>query len=296
MKRKLVKHGEATLMVSVPSKWIKQKNLGKGDEVDIIESDGNLVVSTERKYKKKEKEITFSSETESSLRMVIANAYRSGYEKLVVRFENDKQLSMIKEVVEKHLLGFEVIKEDKSSCIIENITEPSIEQFDNIFSKVLINIESLLDSVAQYLNGKTSDFEKTEEKIIEFDNFCRRVIYRQGNLEGQQLRWAFHTALNHGQRELYQLLVFLKKNKVKETKELGDLLEKVREVFTLLKSAYYEKSQKTINKIHLIEKNFIYTKGYELLKKSNEPIVIHHLLNSLRNFYLATSPLGGMLI
>ncbi|MEK6819062.1 MAG: hypothetical protein AABY10_03965, partial [Nanoarchaeota archaeon] len=209
---------------------------------------------------------------------------------------NDKQLSMIKEVVEKHLLGFEVIKEDKSSCIIENITEPSIEQFDNIFSKVLINIESLLDSVAQYLNGKTSDFEKTEEKIIEFDNFCRRVIYRQGNLEGQQLRWAFHTALNHGQRELYQLLVFLKKNKVKETKELGDLLEKVREVFTLLKSAYYEKSQKTINKIHLIEKNFIYTKGYELLKKSNEPIVIHHLLNSLRNFYLATSPLGGMLI
>ncbi|MEK6818534.1 MAG: hypothetical protein AABY10_01220, partial [Nanoarchaeota archaeon] len=87
MKRKLVKHGEATLMVSVPSKWIKQKNLGKGDEVDIIESDGNLVVSTERKYKKKEKEITFSSEPESSLRMVIANAYRSGYEKLVVRFE-----------------------------------------------------------------------------------------------------------------------------------------------------------------------------------------------------------------
>ncbi len=296
MKRKLVKHGEATLMVSIPSKWIKQKHLGKGDEVDIVESDGDLIVSTDKKLKKKEKEIVFSSETESSLRMVITNAYRSGYEKLTVKFENDKQFGMIKEVVEKYLLGFEIINEDKNSCIIENITEPSIEQFSNIFSKVLMNIEFLIDNVYDYFEGKTADFEKTEQKIVEFDNFCRRVIYKQGNLEGQQLLWAFHTALNHGQRELYQLLIYLKKNAVKDNKDIKETIEKVKEVFALLKSAYYEKNQRTINKIHTLEKNFIYSKGYELLKKSKEPVAIHHLLNALRNFYLATSPLGGMII
>ena len=43
MKRKLVKQGPATLMVSLPVKWLQSQNLNKGDEVDIEVKDNKIV-------------------------------------------------------------------------------------------------------------------------------------------------------------------------------------------------------------------------------------------------------------
>ena len=40
MKRKLVKQGAGTMMISLPTKWIKENNLDKGDEVGAV---GNQV-------------------------------------------------------------------------------------------------------------------------------------------------------------------------------------------------------------------------------------------------------------
>jgi hypothetical protein len=65
-------------------------------------------------------------------------------------------------------------------------------------------------------------------------------------------------------------------------------------MFSLLLEAYKNKKLETIEKIHELETES-YKKGYSLLedKKSN-PVVIHHLLNSIREFYLASSPLTGL--
>ena len=45
MKRKIVKQGAATLMISLPSKWCKKFGLKKGDEVDIETANDSLLVS-----------------------------------------------------------------------------------------------------------------------------------------------------------------------------------------------------------------------------------------------------------
>ena len=42
MKRKLVRLGGNTLMVSMPAKWVKMHSLSKGDEV-YIEQDGEML-------------------------------------------------------------------------------------------------------------------------------------------------------------------------------------------------------------------------------------------------------------
>ena len=42
MKRKLVQQGAATMMVSLPSKWIKKFGLKKGDEIDLEEK-GSII-------------------------------------------------------------------------------------------------------------------------------------------------------------------------------------------------------------------------------------------------------------
>ena len=46
MKRKLVKQGAATMMISLPSKWIKENGLDKGDEIELIEQGGELLIKS----------------------------------------------------------------------------------------------------------------------------------------------------------------------------------------------------------------------------------------------------------
>ncbi len=48
MRRKVVKLGPATLVVSLPSKWTKKFSINAGDELEMEEHNKNLIISTEK--------------------------------------------------------------------------------------------------------------------------------------------------------------------------------------------------------------------------------------------------------
>src|SRR3990167_8185350 len=91
MKRKVVKQGAATLMVSLPSKWAKKYNLKKGDEINIEELDNNLVLSKESVSGKRRTSINLTNHTESAIRTAITNTYRAGYDLVTVQFGTEHQ-------------------------------------------------------------------------------------------------------------------------------------------------------------------------------------------------------------
>lgn len=295
MKRKLVQQGASTMMISLPSKWVKENKLGKGSEVELEEKNSKIIIGLEAEKTKKDIEINLSSLTESSVRTVITNVYRLGYDKIKINFKDKSVLKTIQEILNKNLIGFEITKRTDSFCEIENITEPSREQFDNIFSKIFLNIDELLIIAEQALQNKKVEFEEIERKIQQFDNFCRRVIAKN-NSNNFDLVWAFHSELIHGQREIYHMLRFTAKNKIKTDKETLLMLEHCKKIFEKLKEAYTKKDIALLEHIHSLEKEIIYKEGYRAINKSNNPVVIHHLMNAIRNFYLASSPLIGITI
>jgi len=293
MKRKLVKQGTSTMMISLPSKWIRTNNLEKGKEIDISEIENTLVVSTENNNSKKETEITLNNAMESSIGTLITTIYRENFSRVKVNFQNKKSFSILREILDDQLLGFEVIKKAEDYCIIESITDPTGEQFDNIFSKLLLNIEDLFEFTEQYFSGESPKFEKTEDKIIEFDNLCRRIIYRE-NYPKSELRIDFHSELIHAQRELYLLLLVMGKQRLKTGKNELRLLMDCKNIFEMLKEAYSNKNLELIEKLIVFEQEN-YKKAYKELENYN-PLVIHHLMNVLRGFYLAASPLAGLIL
>jgi len=295
MKRKLVKQGAATMMVSLPAKWIKSNNLEKGDELDIVEKGKELIVSIESQKIKSEVEINLSSLTETSIRTLITNVYRDGYDRIKINFKDKPALPIIRDVVEHYIIGFEIINKTENHCILENITEPSKDQFDNILSKMLINIDDLFIIAESWLNGKKEDFLEVEQKIKQFDNFCRRIISKHGFDDKANLQLAFHVELIHAQREIYHMLRYMDKNKIKTGSAEMDALVECKKLFDVLKQAYLKKDISLLEKIHDLEKDIIYKKGYNSIKKSH-PIVMHHLLSSARGFYLASSPLVGLFL
>ena len=301
MKRKLVKQGAATLMVSLPAKWLQGLGLGKGDEITITEAENELVISREGPSAKRKAEITLTKEVATGIRTTIINAYRAGYDVLTIHFENQKQLAIIKDTVNKFLLGYDVIKKGKDYCIIESITDPSPEKFDTLMRKIFFNTKEVIESTKERLQGRKSavDYEEISLRIYQYDSFCRRVVAKkQKDIKEPHLFWTFQTLLVHGQRELYHLNRFIDNNKINVSKQTLDLMEGLEEMFELLMEGFIKKKVGNFEEIHKREKELTYKKSYSLLinKKGKEEIAVHHIMNSIRNFYLASSPLIGMLL
>ena len=53
MKRKIIKQGHNTLTITLPNKWAKELNLLAGDEVDVLESNGSIIVNGKQHNQKK---------------------------------------------------------------------------------------------------------------------------------------------------------------------------------------------------------------------------------------------------
>ena len=295
MRRKLVKQGSATMMISLPAEWVRSHGLDKGDEIIIDKKQGNLIISLEPTKIKRETSLNIKTTEEPLIRTIITNTYRLGYDTITINFSDKKTFEIIENLVENNLIGFEVISSDDSSCVIENITEPSKEQFNNIFSKILLNIDALFEFSEKTLSGEKEVFkkiEKTEKQITALDNFCRRVMVKDQGFTNAQLHWSFHTALTHGQRDLYNLLEHLNKNKIKPDPETLKLLKNCKDLYTLIKQAYLKKDPSVLEKIHETHNK----QNLSLLTKSSNPVIAYYLLSSIRNFYLSYSPLSGILI
>ncbi len=298
MDRKLVQQGNSTLMVSLPSKWLKQFGLKKGDDVSIEEVGGNLLISKESTKKKKQTKFNLNNCTESSIRTTIINSYRSGFDIIEINFKDDHQYKIILNTINNYLIGFDVTKKEKNTCVVENITEPSEEQFDVLFRKILYNISLLIDGTESRLKEEIrfEDYEAVVLTIHKYDNFCRRVISKQ-NIFGSEssLFWTFSGILIHGQRELYHLNKFLDKNKV--SFKNFEFFHKLKEVFDMLSEGYIKKDISKLEKLHELEKKIIYSDFYNVIQTNKkENIVLYHVAVAIKDFYLASSPLIGLLL
>ena len=298
MQRKLVQQGEATLMVSLPRSWVQKSRLKKGDEITITETGDTLMLSKHSTSEKRTVACDISNYTESAIRTKIVNLYRSGFDSIQIQFKDDQQYKIILNVIRTYLIGFDITKKEDDNCQIENITEPSEEQFDAIFKKILYTISLLLEGTEARLRG-TTKFEDYAEMVLSihrYDNFCRRVISKNNSYgDDAKLFWSFSGILIHGQRELYHLNKFLDSNNI-QFKDFS-FFTGLKTVFNLLRDGYLKKDIVALEELHKLEKKLIYKDFYSLIQKNRkENIVLYHLAVSLKNFYLASSPLMGLLV
>ena len=46
MKRRIVKQGHNTHTITLPSQWVKLNNLKSGQELDVVEQENRLIITT----------------------------------------------------------------------------------------------------------------------------------------------------------------------------------------------------------------------------------------------------------
>lgn len=196
MRRKLVKQGAATMMVSLPSKWIKDQRLKKGDEIEIAESDSSLVITTSGKgelFLKKEIKIPGPAQYMNRL---IEVPYIQGYDEIIIHFENAKVMDLIVKEAEK-LLGMEVVSQTAASCTLKNVAEAMEQEFENILRRLFLLIKSMAED--SYKAAKEKDYEKLkniadlERMCNKYALFCLRMLNKYGYKSQKEEKFLFYT-------------------------------------------------------------------------------------------------------
>ncbi len=253
MKRKIIKLGTATLVASIPSKWIKKFNLKSGDEVEVVERGNELVISTEKHSDSQHKDIDITNLDTKLVARYIISAYILGYDEIKLRFENHEVLdiktknkvmtiSLIQSIVNTQLIGMEIIEQKTSYCMLKDITGISENEFDRIIRRVFLLImsmsEELLNNVKDNKKNKIKEIVYTKENINRFINFCLRILNKKGHTNFQKTPVYYHIIMQL--RHITEIYSYIGKEFEKRNKEINKDIIKAFEDINKAFKIYYE--------------------------------------------------------
>ncbi len=191
MKRKVCKIGPSSLIISLPSKWVKQHGIEKGDEIEVEEKGRNLVIGTAMMdAKDKSIELDISALDRTSIMIAIRSAYRAGYDKTDVRFTQQyvthyrtgkkvNTLSVIHTEVNR-LVGAEIIKEGKSLCIIKDFSANLEQEFEPTIRRIFLLLINVAEDFTKGFQDSDkyliSSIEEKHDTITKFISYCLRII------------------------------------------------------------------------------------------------------------------------
>jgi phosphate uptake regulator len=279
-----------TKVVSLPSEWVKQHNIQKGDNLEIREEGNTLVVSPESAHHL-EKAVIDLTKTDTFLRRFIDVYYRLGYDELEIEFSDPYIVSRIQEEVSRRLLGFEIVEQKENYCKIRSISKGVEEEFDIILRRVFMMLTSMSKEGLEILKQK--DYEKLhsiialEEVNNKFTNFCQRNLNKYGHMDDKKTTIVYYVVtiletIADAYRDIF-------KKALKNEKKALDpkIIELYKTVDSLLYNFYIMFYDFKLDKLLEFDKKFkeLLAKEDIMFKtgKSSEEAYIVHQLYSIAN-------------
>ena len=118
MKRKIIKLAEKTLVVSLPTAWVEEQGLDKGDEVDCDVEDQRLIIIPPLKKTSRETEIDITGTSERVLRWQISSLHKQGYDQIVVSGYSQEQYDILQDLLTNLFIGLIVKDRSKLRIVI----------------------------------------------------------------------------------------------------------------------------------------------------------------------------------
>jgi len=208
MRRKIIKQGHNTLTLTLPTEWSKKLNLSAGDEVDVLEDGGSLIVNGKQHNGFKSTTIDITGLRIPMLWRFFQSAYREGYDEIKLVYDSTKKdfegaynyysnqfeykrlgekpvkrtpLETIQELVDR-FVGMEIIDTTNNSCTIREMGEPSAKEFDNSLRRIFLLLIELFDKVIESIkNNEVGDITLCKNlhtmdiNVDRFIDYCCRI-------------------------------------------------------------------------------------------------------------------------
>jgi phosphate uptake regulator len=179
MRRKVIKLGENSLLVSLPSKWVQQHGIRKGDEISVEEKEGKLVLQSTSMPAGNKAAIDITG-LNPAIRRVLGALYKKGYDEFTVHFSSNDELETAYGVIREAFTGFEVVQHGKNHIVVREISQPNPEQFDAVLRRQFLVIKDYASEISTALQKRDYGWLKRlvlrDKDVNKLADFCRRLI------------------------------------------------------------------------------------------------------------------------
>jgi phosphate uptake regulator len=225
--RKVQKFGKSTLMISLPSEYVKMIGLKPLDFVRLeVKEDGSLVILPEkvleRKFKGKEIKIGISKNTSEDILMrAIYASYIACYDRIVIENIEEKvipphHMHAVRSLI-RMLIGSEIIEQTPDRIVIQIFIDTERYNIDGLIARMISAIKNMLDFLI--ISIKNLDYEHLKE-ISELE-------FEMDRIHALAIRYVY--ALN-----LMGSIPFVTEYRalIKSLEDIGDALTQASQIFS----------------------------------------------------------------
>lgn len=260
MKRKLVKQGAATLMVSLPSKWAKENHLDKGDEVALEEDGNNLIIKLSEDTKKEQKATIDVTNYSPLVNVVLIHLYIKGIDELEIKFSNPEVVKKFQKSTINQLLGFEIIQQSNDKMLVRDITGTATQDIDELIKRIFFILNSMVEEFTEALEKKQGlePIIEIDTSVNKFVNSTLRILNKEGYKEAKKTPQIYGIiSLLEEIGDIYKKIA-KQAQKTKPDKNQIEILKDTQKQLSLFKELLSNYEQ---------EKEVNYANNYEMIKE-----------------------------
>jgi phosphate uptake regulator len=292
MKRKVILHGPSSLTISLPSKWVKENDIGKGDELDINLLGNSLRVSTNKINYSSGYNIDLNNISDRNLNSILACLHKNGYNVINIKC-NSKQVRTIQKRINSMLIGYEIVEVTTEGCTIKTISEDDKLDFKEIFKKIFLINLSISQSVIDVLEKKEFDsvddilvLEETNNRIT---NYVQRKITQDFSSRDKSSILYLISWLQEKVADNFKKIILEISKEKKDLESFSLIFKKVHKLLEILYDLFYEFSLSKVELFRqekeILKKDVIsFFKGSKTQYKSDLYSEINITINNLSLF------------
>jgi phosphate uptake regulator len=296
VKRKAISMAGKTIVVSLPSTWVKKYGINKGDELDINEQYRRVIVSTDKLIKGEKTKLDVSGSEIIAKRSIDA-LFKRGYDEVEVIYNDKKELAEIKQALKLTSTTFMMVEENKNSLTLKSIANISQDDFDPVLRRMMIQFKQMNNELLNAI--KENDDEKIKEvKELELENnkhthFLRRAINKGAYSDYRTITtmYTFLEQIENIADEWKFLCLHLENKKPKPTKEVIKVFEEVNDYTKLFYNVFYKHKKEDIELFTRQRKELI-TKLLNLFEEQDKENawIVHYLINITQQQFTLLGP------
>lgn len=296
MKRKVIQHGPSTLVISIPSAWVKKYNINKGDELNIDDIGKKIIIKTENKEESQIKEISYE-DYPNMISRVIHAYYKNGTDQIVIKFKDQKSISEIQKSLNKETVGYEIIEQKRNHCIIRQIA-PALGDYKTLLRRTFLSLISFSEEISESI--KSDDIGRLKDALIleETNNRLTTMIRRNINKSETEekmtgpLYYIVEDLENLCDEFKYMLLYLIEKKNTACSKEVMEIYDNVTVLLKEYYKLYYKFDERYVVNISEKRKSLI-KKSIMMLEKeenANNKIMLHHCITITQKIFCMVGP------
>ncbi len=299
IKRKVVQHGPSTLIISLPSKWIRQHNVKKGDELDVDVSGDNILIRCEKRETNERVEMDIAPFGKMIPRALHA-LYKRGVNELKLNYDERNTFASIQNSLGKEAIGFEILEIGKNYCVIKNVSESTKE-----FNQVLRQTFLLLLSMAEdgYYALRQGDLSRLNELLLleetnnRFTTFCRRYLNVYGSDRYDRIGPIYFIveqleSIADHYKYFYRYFISLESKKIEMNEGLWGCFDATNKMLRNFYTLFYKFDSKDLSNLKE-QRDSLIKNLYSILPQVKKPcdvVVFHNLLTLATDIFNLAGP------